>query len=410
MIGDIRHDQGQNDVPWHQENPNSSINANGVILPFDVSGYTDLDIANHYYFFGLWNTDVGELNINSIMFEYEMDSTYIEIKYKNEDVDAKTIRNGQSVNVTVTPTGGEIGSVQLKNGDTVVQDLGTGGSYTIAPTEAGNYTIVAAMAGDNSNKTASISLTVKDNITINGSEVMDLNSGQTLTVNNAIGEITWSAEGVEGTDYTVNGDIITFKNGATLNKATGVVRASTSGGEFTITAIDSHDGSTSSITIGVTERPKVPELPKDTFLEKVPGTNGKVTLTAENGWKVDISGLAMTDAKGNPYYYYIKESGYKQTANSPEKPLTDSVGHYIHSSNAVYMPVSYYNNGILPVENGEKAVAKVGNKLTKTIQGQLPSTGGSGVTTYYYLGGVIMLLSIAGFTGLKRREKKRRKE
>lgn len=395
---------------WNQKNiSNESVPVEGHTFTINEENYLEgVDCSNpdHVFSFGLWSCDA-TVNINSVVFEYEMDSTYIEIKY-NDGSDAKTIRNGQSVNVTVTPIGGEIGIVQLKNGNTVVQDLDTGGSYTIAPTEAGNYTIVAAMAGDNSNKTASISLTVKDNITINGSDVMDLNSGQTLTVNNSIGEITWGV--AEGTDYTVDGDIITFANGATLNKATGVVRASTNGGEFTITATDSYDGSTSSITIDVTERPKVPELPRDTFLEKVPGSNGKITLTAEKGWKVDVSGLAMTDAKGNPYYYYIKESGYKQTENSPEKPLTDSVGHYIHSSNAVYMPVSYYNNGILPVENGEKAVAKVGNKLTKTIQGQLPSTGGSGVTTYYYLGGVIMLLSIAGFTGLKRRDKKRRKE
>ncbi len=124
-----------------------------------------------------------------------------------------------------------------------------------------------------------------------------------------------------------------------------------------------------------------------------------------------FSVCSCRDIKGNPYYYYIQESGYRQTSNGEYKPLTDATGHFIYSNNASYMPSAYYNNGIAPVEKSEDVMtAKVANKFHSKIQGQLPSTGGSGVTTYYYLGGVMMLLGIAGFTSLKRRERKRRKE
>jgi LPXTG-motif cell wall-anchored protein len=84
-------------------------------------------------------------------------------------------------------------------------------------------------------------------------------------------------------------------------------------------------------------------------------------------------------------------------------------GYYVLSSDTKYVPIGYNAQGSVPTEENYPTL-RVGNMATEKVEGQLPSTGGSGVTTYYYLGGVIMLLSIAGFTGLKRREKKRRKE
>ena len=124
-----------------------------------------------------------------------------------------------------------------------------------------------------------------------------------------------------------------------------------------------------------------------------------VTLTsadlANGNWE-KIVNLPIEDGNGQKYYYYIEEV---------------TVNDVVNGNGGKYMPIKYEGQGVTLNEVGsETPEISVTNRLTQTIQGQLPSTGGSGVTTYYYLGGVIMLLSIAGFTGLKRREKKRRKE
>ena len=91
------------------------------------------------------------------------------------------------------------------------------------------------------------------------------------------------------------------------------------------------------------------------------------------------------------------------------KLISGGSGDQIAGKNgACFVPLEYQNGTVLT--QGISTGLSVKNSLAVEAQGTLPSTGGSGVTTYYYLGGVIMLLSIAGFTGLKRRERKRRKE
>lgn len=418
MVGD---EETKN--PWNQQNFNVNLNPEGQTFTLEGEYMNGVDCSIHKFTLGLWGAD-GTVNINSLTFEYIMDSTFIEIYYTDENErDSKIIRNGESVEFEVKATGGTIGGVQLKNGETVIETYEVINdetfSLTISP-EPGEYTIVAAMGGDNSSKTDSIALTVKDKITINGSEIMDLNGSQKLSVSNAIEGIEWSVTADE--NYTVeDGDVVvTIKESeniiATFNKSTGDVTTFEYDGEFTLTVKDNYnsddEGSTDSITISITERPKLPELPKEIFRELyIKGNSETIKLSAEDNWYLKLADLPTHDEKGNPYYYYIQESGYRQTKGGEYKPLTDQTGHFIYSTNASYMPSAYYNNGVAPdKDNAPDIVAKVGNKLHSKMQGQLPSTGGSGVTTYYYLGGVIMLLSIAGFTGLKRRERKRRKE
>ena len=413
--------------PWEQMDIRGTFSGSGQTITIDNTKPSNngdninmdiIDCSKHDFCFGLWSKSC-TVNIDWVTFEYEMDSTYIEIQYA-DGTDAKTIRKNVPIRFKVTPTGGRIGSVQLMKDGEVVKDLAAelgidlanGGTYEYNPQVSGDYTIVAAMAGNYSDRTDSINLTVKDDISINGNSMMDLGTSQTLTVNNKIEDITWNVTVGEG--YTLEGDtVVTIKKEntliATFDKSTGEVVVSTNGGEFTITAADSYDnGNTqkvSSMTISITERPKLPELPKDVFLEPVI-LNEQIILTEEKGWTLTVEGLEMTDEKGNPYYYYIQENGYKlYETDEGFNPMSEN---YIHSSNAVFMPVNYYNNGILPSKNGNINTAKVENKLTETIQGQMPSSGGVGRKTYYFFGGMIMLLSAAGYTCTRRRQSSRR--
>lgn len=406
------HEFKTKDGAKYQTNPAAyTLNGDGSmsVNTSSLSGGVLCGTEDSYYSFQIWWAGTNSnITVTSIVIEYEMDSTYIEIQYEDE-TDTKTIRKNTPITFEVEATGGEIGSVQLMKDGVLVENYGaiTGKELTI--TEPGVYQIVAAMAGDYSDRTDSIELTVKDDIAINGDDKMDLGASQTLTVDNLLGQVKWEPVGVENTDYTKNGNIVTFKNGdkaiATFNLETGVVEAGTEGGTFKIRATDQSDNTSDEIEISISERPKVPVLPSDTLLVKY------VELTKGNDgtWKVIADGLPLTDDKGNPYYYYIQESGYWSTS-APEsfKSLTDEDGHYVHSSDATYIPISYYNNGIVPVESGTPHTAKVENKLTKTVQGQMPSSGGVGRTTYYFFGGMIMLLSAAGYTCTRRRQSSRR--
>mgnify|MGYP003303174722 FL=1 len=383
-------------------------------ISLDVSSISDNILTgtdDSLFTFGIWWSDGNnpiDVTVTSVIFEYETDGRLLTMKY-DDNSESKTIRNKKTANFTVTATGGTLGDVVLKNGETIIEGAITGdnGNYTVTPPAAGSYKITATM----DDITKSIALTVKDNITVNGDYKMDFNSSQTLDVNNKIRTITWTPVGEINTDYTVDGNIVTFQNAdkeiAVFNTSTGDVTVFEESGSFTVKATDSYDNTFTEFEISISERPKVPVLPKyDESFKK------KVEVVLKDGEWIGIADkLPLTDEKGNPYYYYIQESGYRLTENGETSVMNDTIGHYIHSNGSVWMPINYYNNGLFPAQNGETVpIAKVENKLTETIQGQLPSTGGSGVKTYYYFGGAIMLLGIAGFTGIKRRERKRRKE
>ena len=321
----------------------------------------------------------------------------------------------------------------IKDGDTVIHEFTARSTYTIPSTlEPGEYTIIANMAGENSGKTDSIKLIVidvfsvsQDNVQVGDTLMVDLNSTSQFTVNNLMGNgPNWTITVEEGYSQSTTNNVVTINKNETkiaeFDISTGMLTTFSEGGGFTLTASDDYGVDTIvNIDITIVDRPKLPVLPKDIFLEPVPGQETvEIIIGSELVSFTKVGNLPMSDSKGNPYYYYIQETGYK-TSIDPQsyRPLKET-GHFINTSNSSFMPYIYYNNGIRPIklpENGTATpplanTATVGNKFVSEIQGTLPSTGGSGVTTYYYLGGVIMLLSIAGFTGLKRRERKRRKE
>ncbi len=235
------------------------------------------------------------------------------------------------------------------------------------------------------------------------------NKSTKLKVENALGEVTWSVaedEAYNVSDADADGIItVTDKDNKIILKldtSNGRITAGEASGTVNIQA--TADGEIAEYTIVVKDLPMKPIIPTEgqELVEEI-------ELTGES-WSYNLANLPVEDEKGNIYYYYIEEYAYKKSASDKDWTLIytpESLG-FIHA-NGSYMPVSYNENGNSLIEDKTSSFT-VGNKATEKPQGQLPSTGGSGVTTYYYLGGVMMLLGIAGFTSLKRRERKRRKE
>lgn len=118
------------------------------------------------------------------------------------------------------------------------------------------------------------------------------------------------------------------------------------------------------------------------------GLVGTITLTSDGSWKGTLADLALTDASGNPYYYYILEA--------------DPGGGYI--------PISYKAGGETTnasqlTENGV-VTYEVTNYLTNETGTTMPSTGSTGTRGYTAAGVSIMVTSTAVYILTKRRRKK----
>ena len=202
-----------------------------------------------------------------------------------------------------------------------------------------------------------------------------------LTASNILGTATWTSS---------NESVVALEENASGSNTIAI--RSITNGESTITVTDT-DGTYGEYEITVKEQAADPGLPEGKILYTT------ITLTsadlANGNWE-KIVNLPIEDENGQKYYYYIEEV---------------TVNDVVNGNGGKYMPIKYEGQGVTLNEVGsETPEISVTNRLTQTIQGQLPSTGGSGVKTYYYFGGALMLLGIAGFTGLKRRERKRREE
>ncbi len=211
-------------------------------------------------------------------------------------------------------------------------------------------------------------------------------NGETIELS-ANGDVEWSIE--SGEEYaSLNG-----------NKLTGIKK-----GTVVVKATDQTDGSTATISIAVKIGAVGPGFDISKGYEPVL-VDGKevIDILASEDWTKKITNLEIKDSDGNYYMYFFAE------CDQTGKLINAGSGDQITGKNgACFVPLEYQNGTVLT--QGISTGLSVKNSLAVEAQGTLPSTGGSGVTTYYYLGGVIMLLSIAGFTGLKRRERKRRKE
>ena len=352
-------------IEWTVSNDNAAefdANVNGKLIAKNVESDTDVIItatdSN-----GNSVTDV--IKIKSFTFGFDSNSTEFKVRAgKSIDIPFNTEET-----VTITFTDNEF---VTHSGNTFTGVMSSNGT---------KYEFTATCNGPEITGT----IEVLPEFTITSDDLVY--SGDELTLEaNDINGVSW--EIISGGEYAeLNGDKLKGKKLGTV-----VVKAT-----------DTTDGSTATQSIAVKLKAVNPgfDYKDDTydlvFIDIIP-------ITKSENWLKIIENLPITDEDGNYYMYYIVE------CDANGNIIGDSAVNDIQGAGTTFVPTEYQNGTILVSDLLDPVKVSVSNSLSGRVQGQLPSTGGSGVTTYYYLGGVIMLLSIAGFTSLKRRERKRRKE
>ena len=246
---------------------------------------------------------------------------------------------------------------------------------TITATSEGTTQFTATRNG----VTATGTIQVVGELTING--ITEMNQGKTikLTATNNIGAVSWesSDENVAAVD----------QNGNVTSSIEGTV---------TITATD-EDGAKATHVI------EVKEIAETVDVNGMEPVGDKIMLTKDdkdNGepWSKLIPDLQIRDENGNRYYYYIVE------VDENGIPVTQ-----IKGAGAVYIPLNYTGNGQSLNDNGSPVNFSVTNKKTGETQGELPSAGGVGTKGFYGAGMVIMCSAAAGYYLIRRRRRRVRK-
>ena len=156
------------------------------------------------------------------------------------------------------------------------------------------------------------------------------------------------------------------------------IRAGETEGTATITITDNAGtAGTGTVTLTVTtiKSKAEPEIPENA--EKVQD----ITITKDDGWKsAVIEDLPIDDGNGHNYRYFIRET---------------STGSYI--------PVAYTSNG-LELDRYSTAHLALANAVEETSSPvTLPESGSTGTKLYYVFGGILLMLTAAGYTYTKRR-------
>ena len=211
-----------------------------------------------------------------------------------------------------------------------------------------------------------VPLTVQFNGEKISSGNIQMNVLSSLPVNGVLGNATFElVNGDEGV-VSYDPDTKTIKAGENIGTAT-----------IKITD-DAGTAGTSEIilTITTTQNKAEPEIPSTA--EKLQD----ITITKDNGWKsYVIDGLPLNDGNGHNYRYFIKET---------------STGSYI--------PIAYTSNGL---ELSRYSTTRLA--LTNVVEEtgpdsvELPESGSTGTRIYYTVGGILLLLSAAGYVTAKRR-------
>ena len=456
---------------WHQDDKEIPMTKNGGTVYLDTSGYTDIDRDTGSFMFGVWWSESDAIKVDKIVFEYEVQRSVtgpIEMMVGTpgtftatgfgDDTQWSYTKNGSApvsidgasgttcqftpseagkYKVIATDTNGSVESAEitvsafalrfdsadgpiektfnLRNGKSLTPVFNTNAVDKIKITETGGtsyldvkgttitlkdnvpvgtqITFTAVYGNNESSVTGTI--TVADDLVIEGDKETVTNDTLQFSTKNHIGNVTWSV---------VNKDSSITTPLATIDES-GKLTAGSKSGKVTVRATDS-DGTTK--TVDVTIKPKCVDVDvaglglTDITVEKTGNTLITLTPNSQGEWKKLIDNLELCDSEGNYYCYYIVECD--ENGN-----LIESDDHIMGKNGAMFVPTAYENNGTILNTNGPINIT-VNNAQSGEVQGQMPSTGGDGTTTYYSFGAIIMLLSAAGFIGLRRRQRSQRSE
>lgn len=336
-------------------------------------------------------------------------------------IDNTILRSGDTAETITTATLTSADGVTYSASPEGIVNISADGVVTPVAGASGTVKITASKNGATSD---AVEVTVLkplsvDMVTIGTNSRKDMDE---VLAGRLQGLATWTVS--ESDAYTVtpnaSGTVITVTNSdgdtiLTLNTKTGIICTYGAEGMVTLTATDSADSASGNVIVNVKKTPYIADIPsqKTNLIGKIHLTANGATLDLINGagmntdciqlsaasatasWSAVLQNLCRYDGMGNHYYYYIEE-------DVPDGGFSTVSSQYLVSG--------YTNNGtMLNGKDQDAASVSVTNARTGNVQRPLPSAGGEGRTNIYVVGVLLMLLSGAGFIGLKRRQRSQRK-
>ncbi|MGN0647510.1 MAG: glycoside hydrolase family 9 protein [Oscillospiraceae bacterium] len=350
----------------------------------------------------------------------ESASVSIEVKLPIS-IDNTILRSGDTAETITTATLTSADGVTYSASPEGIVNISADGVVTPVAGASGTVKITASKNGATSDAVEVIVLKPLsvDMVTIGTNSRKDMDE---VLAGRLLGLATWTVPKSDAYTVTPNasGTVITVTNSnnetiLTLNTKTGIICTYGAEGMVTLTATDSADSASGNVIVNVKKTPYIADIPsqKTNLIGKIHLTANGATLDLINGagmntdriqlsaasatasWSAVLQNLCQYDGMGNNYYYYIEED------------VPDGGFSTVSSQ---YMVSGYTNNGtMLNGIDQDAASVSVTNARAGNVQRPLPSAGGEGRTNIYVVGVLLMLLSGAGFIGLKRRQRSQRK-
>lgn len=281
------------------------------------------------------------------------------------DAQAVNLHIGDQATLTATPSDGLSG--WMIEGDSGVIEV-TGN--TVKALQDGTAAIKVQRYGKTSN-----TVTVNVGTLSLAAEKTELSRGEKVTIN--------VQNAVDGIESYVSSDEsklrIVSVEGSTI-VAEALDAADTA---VTITVTDGA-GETAAAEFTVSIDKAAVSLPQELLGEnKDRFWSETVSLQETNEWKAALDNLPLTDGQGHTYQYYVEEMVGDQ---------------------AVYYPIFYSESGGFTLEDQKTKVVTIENKTEQREEPvELPESGSSGTKNFFVTGGVMLLLTAAGYTMYKRR-------
>lgn len=273
----------------------------------------------------------------------------------NVEPDYKYIHKGMTITLTSNPTGAEWA---VKNSDDA-EKVKIDGNQIIANVENADVVLTGTRGSESSDYTLQI---CPLSVNLHGSDVTPnlytMNVNSIVPFENVVGNLNINNDG---------GGLIVY------DEDTNTIRTGEKTGEAEISVSDAGQTLTFRLKVEVTQAEP-----------NIPSTATKVqdiTISTTNNWISSVvSGLPKTDGQGHTYRYFIKE---------------EAIGAFI--------PVAYSTSSEGAALQETPITLDLTNSATQSTSTTLPEAGSTGTKFYTAIGGIMLILSAAGYTTIKRR-------
>ncbi|MCR5111521.1 MAG: Cna B-type domain-containing protein [Ruminococcus sp.] len=273
----------------------------------------------------------------------------------NVEPDYKYIHKGMTITLTSNPTGAEWA---VKNSDDA-EKVTIDGNQIKANTDNADVVLTGTRGSESSDYTLQIRPL---SVNLHGSDVTPnlytMNVNSIVPFENVVGNLNINNDG---------GGLIVY------DEDTNTIRTGEKTGEAEISVSDAGQTLTFRLKVEVTQAEP-----------NIPSTATKVqdiTISTTNNWISSVvSGLPKTDGQGHTYRYFIKEE-----------------------ATGAFIPVAYSTSSEGAALQETPITLDLTNSATQSTSTTLPEAGSTGTKFYTAIGGIMLILSAAGYTTIKRR-------